>query len=282
MNESTLLSIKEFSKFTGVAQSTLRYYDEIGLLPPFRRGENNYRYYVPVQIITLKFINVLTELGVPLSTVKDMSLRRTPEKVMDLLNRQEAKLNRRLDELRTAFSIIHTLRGNIRDGLSADGLLDGDLLVKTQELEETRYILGPETPAGFKTAPAFYEEFVNFCNSAEENRINIRYPIGGYYKDFGSLLKSPGRPDRFISYDPLGNSTNPAGKYLVGYNRGYYGEFGDLPQKMSDYATERGLELKGPVCVVYLLDEISTENPERFLMRTTVRAKKRRRNNDCI
>ncbi|MDR0222546.1 MAG: MerR family DNA-binding transcriptional regulator [Oscillospiraceae bacterium] len=278
MNESTLLSIKEFSKFTGVSQSALRYYDEIGLLPPAARGENNYRYYAPMQITTLKFVNVLIELGVPLSTIKDMNAARAPEKVMDLLKRQEAKLNRRLDELRTAFSIIHTLRGNIQDGLSADNLLNGGVSVKIEELDETRYILGPKTPESFKAAPTFYEEFVNFCNSAEENRINIRYPIGGYYEDFDSLLKSPGRPDRFVSYDPLGNSVNSAGKYLVGYNRGYYGEFGDLPRKMGDYAEKRGLTPKGPVCVVYLLDEISVKDPKCFLLRVSSGVVKKKKN----
>jgi len=41
MDERTLLSIRDFSDFTGGNQSILRYYDEIDFLPPASRGENN-------------------------------------------------------------------------------------------------------------------------------------------------------------------------------------------------------------------------------------------------
>ena len=78
MKDPTLLSIKAFAKYTGAKQSTLRFYDEIGLLSPSERGEeNNYRYYRPSQSMTLSFINVLIELGVPLADIKEMSDGRT-------------------------------------------------------------------------------------------------------------------------------------------------------------------------------------------------------------
>ena len=270
MKETTLLSIKDFSEFTGVKQSTLRYYDEIGLLPPVSRGENNYRHYVPYQIILLSFINVLIELGVPLSMVKEMSKSRTPEKVIELLNRQEEKLDVRLYELQQAYSVIHTFRKNIETGLTAK---IGE--VNVVELEELNIVLGPETD--FEENQSFYVPFVNFCNSAHEYRINLRYPIGGYHNDIDQYLKTPGEPNRFFSQDPIGNVKREAGNYLVVYNQGYYGEFPGIRELITSYAEEHNLGFHGPVYVLYLLDEISTVEREKYVSRIAVRVEEKKK-----
>ena len=263
MNDSTLLTIKEFSEFAGITQSTLRYYDEIGLLPASERGENNYRYYTPFQLITLNFINVLVDLGIPLSTIKELTARRTPESMIDLLSRQEVILDYKLYELRTAYSIIHTYRNNIQDGLFAR---EGDVSVR--EFDEARIILGPEN--SFESNETFYWSFINFCNSAKDYRINLRYPIGGYHLDMQSFLKAPGQPERYFSFDPVGNIIREKGKYLVGYERGYYGEFDKLPGKMAAYAKTYDLIFTGPVFVIYLHDEVSVVDPNQFMARVMV------------
>jgi DNA-binding transcriptional MerR regulator len=263
MDELSLLSIKDFFVFLGVSKSTLRYYDEIGLLPAASRGENNYRFYTPFQIIKLNYINVLIDLGVTLSTIKDMDVGRTPESVIELLSRQEIRLDYRLYELRSAYSIIHTYRKNIQDGLMAK---DGD--VRLENLEEMRYILGQENH--FAEGDSFYGEFVRFCTSADKNRINLRYPVGGYHADMASYLKDPGRPSRFFSLDPLGNSAQPGGKHIVTFTRGFYGEFGETPRRMAEFAESHSLRFAGPVFIVFLLDEISTTDPDKYLARVTV------------
>ena len=263
MEESTLLSIKQFSKFTGVKQSTLRYYDDIGLLPPAERGENNYRYYMPQQIITLNFISVLINLGIPLSTIKEMTLKRTPEKVIDLLSRQEEKLDYQLYELRTAYYIIHTFRNNIQAGLNSK---EGD--IQLENLNKMNIVLGPEND--FDGQKSFYEPFINFYNSANDYKINLRYPIGAYHNDMETFIKAPGQPNRFFSIDPIGNIGQVEGKYLTAYRRGYYGQFGDIADRMDSFAKKNGLAFTGAVYVVYLLDEISVVEPENYLSRIAV------------
>jgi len=264
MNEETLLSIKEFSEFTGVNQSTLRYYDEIDLLPPASRGDNNYRYYAPVQIVKLNYINVLIDLGVPLSVIKDMDTNRTPQNIIELLSRQEAKLDERLHDLHAAYSNIHTYRKNIQAGLNAE-----HGIIRVEDFIETRLVLGHLNNFE-KNTDSFYAEFIRFCQAADRRRINLRYPIGGYHDDMNAYLKTPGLPNRWFSLDPLGNTVRPAGKYLVAYVQGYYGQFGDMPKKMIEYAKEHDLVCKGPVYIVYLLDEISIVEPEQYLARVSV------------
>ena len=263
MDESTLFSIKDFSDFTGVNQSTLRYYDEIDLLPAALRGENNYRYYTPFQIIKLNYINVLIDLGVSLSVIKDMNETRTPENVIELLSRQEVVLDRRLYELRMAYSILHTYCKNIQNGLMVQ-----DGMIRVEEFNETHFVLGHEND--FNKHDTFYKEFIRFCKSAYRYRINLRFPIGGYHDDINAFLNAPSQPSRFVSLDPMGFHIRPEGSYLVGYKRGYYGDFADMPQKIAGYAQEHNLVFKGPVYVIYLLDEITMTEPSQYLARISV------------
>ena len=269
MDHTAMLSIKAFSDFTGINESTLRYYDKIGLLTPEFRGANNYRYYSPLQTITVDFIKVLIKVGVPLSTIRNMHKGRTPQSVLALLRQQENILDERLFELQTAYSIIHTYCNNIETGISAE-LRD----ISIQKLGDARIILGPE--ADFSNAKTFYEPFMQFCDAAHENKIDLHYPIGAYHENIEVFLDAPGRPTRWFSLDPRGNSKRSAGQYLVTYHQGYYGEFEGIPQRLAAYAQANNIVFKGPVYVIYLLDEISVADHKRYVSQIMVGVSKKR------
>ena len=269
MDHATMLSIKEFSDFTGLPESTLRYYDKIGLLSPELRGENRYRYYTPMQAFTVEYLKVLIKVGVPLSIIKDMHKNRTPHSVLALLTKQEQKLDAQLHDLQTAYSILHTYRNTIQAGILAQ---EDDISVRT--LDETQVTLGQLTD--FNGSDSFYRPFMEFYNAAQENKVDLHYPIGGYYETMDVFLQSPAQPTRFFSLDPRGNSKRKAGKYLVAYHKDYYGEFGDLPHKMVDYSRANGLSFNGPLYITYLLDEISVVDYKHYLSQVVVGVAKRR------
>ncbi len=68
----TYYSISEFSKLTQTPITTLRYYDEVGILVPKLIKDNNYRYYTYEQIQTIEWINMLKECGLSLHEINDM------------------------------------------------------------------------------------------------------------------------------------------------------------------------------------------------------------------
>ena len=49
-------TIKELADIAGVTTRTLRYYDEMGLLPPAEVGDNSYRYYDHNSLLRLQQI----------------------------------------------------------------------------------------------------------------------------------------------------------------------------------------------------------------------------------
>ena len=259
------LTIKEFSKLSGIEQTTLRYWDDIGLFSPTRRDpENNYRYYTPEQIIAVNFVTVLSELNIPLKTIGEIERGRTPEKIERLIMNQEIQLDSEMQKLRERYAIVHTRHDLINFGIK---LRDIDQIAVLQR-DAKPYVLGPRNK--WEPGEPFYEYFMNFCNSADELRVNLSFPIGSYHDDMGSFLRAPGEPDHFFSIDPAGNRRMEAGKYLVGFSRGYYGEFGDLAERMSAFSKENKLKPHGPVYTIYLLDEICLADPEQYLAQICV------------
>lgn len=65
--KKNLLSIGEVARLKKVTVKALRYYEKIGiLLPAYIDEESGYRYYTMQQMVTLDFILVCLDLGIPL------------------------------------------------------------------------------------------------------------------------------------------------------------------------------------------------------------------------
>ena len=266
-----LMTIKEFAAFSGVEQTTLRYWEEIGLIQPAERNpDNNYRYYSPTQQSAINFINLLSSLGVPLKTIGEIQDERTPENILGLLEHQENVLDMELHRLRECHAIIHRLRGMIKAGQEVN---ENEIAIV--RMEDAHYILGPRNEWGDE--PSFFETFMHFCKQAPRLRINLNYTIGALHESVEAFMAAPGQPDYYFSIDPTGYDKRPAGEYLTGYARGYYGEFGNLPQRMMAYAQEHSLILHGPVRVIYLHDEICMREPAQYLARVIIAAKRAKR-----
>jgi len=263
--QKDLLSIKEFSELSGIEQSTLRYWDDIGLFRPARRHEgNSYRFYSPDQVISVNFIKVLSSLNIPLKVISNICENRSPETILRLMEQQETFLDSELRRLQEAYSTIHILRGLIKQGMD----VANPKHISVETLEHMPIALGPAAES-WKDRQ-FYQSFRQYCKQTKGSRMNINNPIGGCFASMESFLAEPSAPSRFFSVDPMGEDARAAGKYLVGYAQGYYGEMGDTPRRMADYAIEHHLTPEGPVYVFYLLDEISVKEPSEYLAQVCV------------
>jgi len=271
MDVKELLTVKEFSNFSGIEQTTLRYWDEIGLFTPaHRNAENGYRYYSPVQIITVNFIKVMSSLNIPLKTISNIENTRTPESILALLEHQGKRLDMEMRRLRECYSTIHTVADFIKHGLSVTDIDE----ISVRELDEMPFILGP--PNDFEGSDTFYGAFLLFFDAMRKNRVNPNFPMGGYYDDANRFFTNPGRPSHWYSTDPTAFDIRPAGEYLTAYTRGYYGEVSDTPDRIAAYMKEHGLEFDGPLFEHYLLDEICVSDPSQYLACVSVAVKKAR------
>ena len=72
MNVKGRLSIGDLAKTTGTKVVTIRYYEQIGLLPAASRTEGNYRAYSPEHLRMLRFIRRCRDLGFTLDQVREL------------------------------------------------------------------------------------------------------------------------------------------------------------------------------------------------------------------
>jgi MerR family transcriptional regulator, copper efflux regulator len=75
------LTIGQVAKTSGVAAKTIRYYEQIGVLPPPRRGASGYRLYDQPGLERLRFVRRARSLGLPLQQLKTLmgSLNSDPD-----------------------------------------------------------------------------------------------------------------------------------------------------------------------------------------------------------
>ncbi|MEX1206047.1 MAG: helix-turn-helix domain-containing protein [Dongiaceae bacterium] len=74
-------SIGELAKRTGSKVQTIRYYEQIGLMPEPLRTQGNQRRYGPKHLARLAFIRHSRELGFPLDAIRELlSLADVPER----------------------------------------------------------------------------------------------------------------------------------------------------------------------------------------------------------
>ena len=95
------MKINELAKLTGTTIRTLHYYDQIGLLKPYRTDESGYRCYSQKNLETLQQILFFKEMDFPLEEIKKIITNPVFDKAEAFSKHQELLLKKRerLDRL---------------------------------------------------------------------------------------------------------------------------------------------------------------------------------------
>lgn len=107
-------TVKELAKISGVSVRTLHWYDEIGLLKPFSKGANNYRYYEEQQLLRLQQILFFKELGFALNDIQKLLSQNDFDNIKALNAHRkilEDEIVRKNDLITTIDKTIQHLRG---------------------------------------------------------------------------------------------------------------------------------------------------------------------------
>jgi DNA-binding transcriptional MerR regulator len=111
MDASRDVSIGEVCEGAGLSPRTIRYYEEIGLLPGVRRRSSGRRVYGADEIERLRFIGRLKKLGVSLAEIKELSaIYAIAGSTGAMLERLDGLLDQRLQELDGRISELIELR----------------------------------------------------------------------------------------------------------------------------------------------------------------------------
>jgi MerR family copper efflux transcriptional regulator len=109
------LTIGQVSQRTGISAKTIRYYEEVGLLPRPTRGENHYRRYSQADVNRLLLLRRIKLLGAPLSEAKALLASATDARCVDAQEALLALVDERLTALDQQIAELLSLRTEIHD-----------------------------------------------------------------------------------------------------------------------------------------------------------------------
>lgn len=98
------MRIKQFSQLTNLSAKTIRYYEDIGLLPPSNRLGNGYRDYDETDVDRARFVAGARGLDFSLDDIQEiLGLREQREApcrvVLDMLQERASEISQRIAEL---------------------------------------------------------------------------------------------------------------------------------------------------------------------------------------
>lgn len=117
--------IKDISKELNLNPKTIRFYEEIGIIPKAKRNESNYRVYTAKDVERIAFVKKARLLGFSIEDIKKIiEIRETGNypccTVINILEKQEKELEKRIEEMiefKTKLTdITKTFKENIKVG----------------------------------------------------------------------------------------------------------------------------------------------------------------------
>ncbi len=120
------MKIGKLAKSLGITTRTIRYYEEIGLMPPPERQEGGGRIYNSEEILRLKFILKLKELGLSLDEGRELAeiykTENQPAKLMprllEMLDGHILKIDEKLANIMDLRKEVAQYRAKILDKLN--------------------------------------------------------------------------------------------------------------------------------------------------------------------
>jgi MerR family copper efflux transcriptional regulator len=130
VSTTTRYRIAEVAQRSGYSPPTLRYYEEIGLLPPPARSDNGYRVYDESTLDRLSFISRAKQLGCSLDEIAELgaawdggSCTPVQQRLREVVDAKVTDAQSRIVELTTLVDDLQTARTSL-DAHTPDGPCD--------------------------------------------------------------------------------------------------------------------------------------------------------------
>lgn len=135
----TYQRIEQVAARTGLTKRTLRYYEEIGLLPPPSRTEGGYRLYTEAEIQQLERIKRLKDLlGFSLAEIREIAQAEEQREQVREAWRHETEPQARLALLTHSEELINRQLHLVDEKLAGLEEMHTELLRRRERLAETR------------------------------------------------------------------------------------------------------------------------------------------------
>jgi len=278
INRDDYLSIGEFAKISGISRKNLIYYDTIGVFSPEITLDNGYRFYYYRQLYTINMICTLKDIGVPLKEIRKYTEDRSSEKLIELYEGQlksvDSEINRLIQTRDMMLMCIETSRMASR--VKTD-------IVEVQAFDAEPIFIGKNLPVIEGQRDTFSKMLTRFYQYAYSQGYHAGFPWGikldlkDYHEDTNldtyqnQNIYNGESALNFYYRVPVSDTYKPAGKYIVLCTFDYgYNKRNSTYQKIKEYAKKHNYKIKKELYEDYLINEISANKPEDYLIRIAV------------
>ena len=212
-------TIGEFSKLFGINIQTLYCYDQIGLLKPTKRNEQNgRRYYAFDQVYQLASIRFMRKLDCSIDQIQEFSANTDYRQSLDSLREHSRKMREQWEDILRIDSIIQRKISFVEERMK-----DLDVhAVTIQEFPDRRYL-----PLGGEEQLYYGDSFYHYPTIAFYHPNSKSF--GAYLDGPFSDVESPAHP---LPADQI--RVIPAGTYLCAYHVGPYAAIPESAQKLRE------------------------------------------------
>ena len=176
----TMLTVSQLARICNITPKTLRYYDKIQLFSPVKIGENQYRYYEPEQMNTLRTILYYRSLGMGLEQIHnymDLNLLEDPKKMLPILQDHLEKIQQ---EIKEKERLIHDVENAIQQIESENKKVGEDKIMVPKIVEKAEFkIIGMEYSSKVTedSIPKLWSRFTPRCKEIN-NKVNPEQALG--------------------------------------------------------------------------------------------------------
>lgn len=259
------MTISEFSRLTGIKTANLRFYDQIGLLSPERRGGNDYRYYSSSQLDMAYMIYTLREMNIGLEEIKKFAKERTPEKTITFFKRQDIRIQEEMERLRRTREIMQ-----IYSAMAREGMKNENVKFAVTYKDKEPIFLGMEIPENQKDENSMND----FYNLATAGGLHLGYPLGAVV---GRNPLNDSRFDRLLHYyfkvKHGNNAFKPEGLYATAYSHSPYGHSTEIYEDLLRFIGDNNFGIVGNVYEEYPFNEISVQDEQHYLVKLEIQIK---------
>ena len=254
--------IGEISKIYGIGRDSLMYYEDIGILKPFR-DKNGYRMYKLSDIWRLNLIKELRSLNFPMKKIKEYLDDRNIESTKEILNTEIILIDEKIEELLSYKKNIMKRLDTISYELRNLNLYEIDLVyINKRKALELNANITKDEEFDF-LIQKLQKDYENRFTILGNNNIGSSFCLDkikqGIYNEFKSVFCF--LEDEEEIYNIIFNE----GYYLTLTYKGEYKNNKHHINKMFKYIEEKGYKVISDPIEIYKIDIHETEDINEFI-----------------
>lgn len=271
--KDNLFNIGQVAAICRISIQTLRYYDSIGLLKPALIGTNNYRYYSTQDIILIRLIQDMKEMGFMLEEIKKLLKQEDLQLVIEALRKKKEEYDEKIFNMNAIVTKINNRLQNLE--FIEEVKSDGNNRLNTYAFEESIEL---------KSLPDRKVAFIRNRSDTSHTSLVLRYyeldslvkqhsvPAMGFrmavYHDFVSPDFNPADSDLEVCIEVNPDFETefirviPGGLYATAI---YQGAYQGQCHRLLEWVRQKKFAITGPGIEIYINSFMNTPFPKNYI-----------------